>query len=116
MDSHMAFCARCGASSMVGAGLDAEGDVVVPPFQVRLTKQEVRAFRLVQSGLSNKQIANLLSVSDNTVKFHLKNIYEKLGVGSRRRVPVNSISGRSQHELLGHEQTNETESSSCSYL
>ena len=110
----MALCARCGASSMVGAGIDGDGDDAGPAFQVRLTIQETRTFRLVQSGLSNKQIANLLSVSDNTVKFHLKNIYEKLGVGSRRRVAVNSISERSYRELLGHEQTNETESSSCS--
>lgn len=34
-------------------------------------------------GHSNKQIARLLNLSENTVKFHLKNIYRKLGADSR---------------------------------
>ena len=39
--------------------------------------------RLLADGMSNKAIARALQVSDNTVKFHLKNIFSKLGVSSR---------------------------------
>jgi DNA-binding NarL/FixJ family response regulator len=38
---------------------------------------------LVAQGLTNTQIAQRLNVSDNTVKFHLQNIYQKLNVSNR---------------------------------
>lgn len=48
-----------------------------------LSEREEEILRLLASGLSNKEIANRVFVSENTVKFHLKNIYSKLGVSSR---------------------------------
>ena len=48
-----------------------------------LTEQELRILRMLESGFSNKQIAQDLTVSLNTVKYHLKNIYGKLGVSNR---------------------------------
>jgi LuxR family maltose regulon positive regulatory protein len=48
-----------------------------------LTDHELRILRLLESGYSNKQIAGELSISVNTVKYHLKNIYGKLGVVNR---------------------------------
>jgi two-component system nitrate/nitrite response regulator NarL len=44
-------------------------------------RQEITS--LVCDGLSNKQIAKRLSVTEGTVKSHLHAIYEQLGVGSR---------------------------------
>ena len=44
-------------------------------------EQEILVF--LANGVSNRGIANRLFVSENTVKFHLKNIYVKLAVGSR---------------------------------
>ena len=39
--------------------------------------------RLLSSGLSNKEIGRQLDLSDNTVKFHLRNIFAKLNVTTR---------------------------------
>jgi DNA-binding NarL/FixJ family response regulator len=48
-----------------------------------LSERETEVLRLVAQGLTNTQIAQRLNVSDNTVKFHLQNIYQKLNVGNR---------------------------------
>lgn len=48
-----------------------------------LTPREAEILQLVRSGLSNKEIAGHLVVSTGTVRTHLKNIFEKLGVHSR---------------------------------
>ena len=39
--------------------------------------------RLLSAGLSNKEIGRQLDLSDNTVKFHLRNIFAKLNVATR---------------------------------
>jgi LuxR family maltose regulon positive regulatory protein len=49
-----------------------------------LSPQELRVLRLLVAGLSNAEIARELVVSNNTVKTHVKSIYRKLGVTSRR--------------------------------
>lgn len=51
-----------------------------------LTPQEVVVARQVSQGLSNREVAAKLVMSVNTVEFHLKNIYSKLGVFSRRQL------------------------------
>lgn len=48
-----------------------------------LTERELSILRLVAEGLSNLDIANRLFVTEQTVKFHLSNIYRKLGVSNR---------------------------------
>jgi DNA-binding NarL/FixJ family response regulator len=48
-----------------------------------LTAREIEILRLVAEGYSNRRLAELLSVSEPTVKFHLTNVYRKLGVGNR---------------------------------
>lgn len=48
-----------------------------------LTIRERRVVELLSIGLSNKEIGRKLDLSDNTVKFHLRNIYSKLNVGTR---------------------------------
>lgn len=48
-----------------------------------LTEQELRVVRLIAEGLSNKEIAGRLNIAAETVKWHIKNCYRKLGVGNR---------------------------------
>ena len=52
-------------------------------FLERLSPREQEVTRLVMSGLNNKDIAATLSLSVGTVKIHLHNVYEKLGLRSR---------------------------------
>jgi len=70
----------------------ADGKMVFPFLDVRaihqrplaaLTRRELEVLALLAAGQTNKQIASAQSVSPNTVKFHVKNIFEKLGVRSR---------------------------------
>jgi DNA-binding NarL/FixJ family response regulator len=49
----------------------------------KLTRRELEILQLVSGGRSNRQVAEILWVADQTVKFHLANIYRKLNVGSR---------------------------------
>ncbi len=53
-----------------------------------LTEREAEVLRLVTEGLSNKEIAQALSVSVRTVGFHVGKILEKLGVASRVEAAV----------------------------
>ncbi|WP_340123552.1 response regulator transcription factor [Methylobacter svalbardensis] len=48
-----------------------------------LTPRELKLVKLVAGGLSNKQIAEKLYITEGTVKVHLHNIYDKLQVKSR---------------------------------
>jgi len=48
-----------------------------------LTSRELQILRLAAAGLSNGRIAELLFVTDPTVKFHLSNVYRKLGMANR---------------------------------
>lgn len=58
-----------------------------PPSDYRLieplTDRELHFLDHLASGSSNKEIARSLCVSENTVKFHLKNVYSKFAVRTR---------------------------------
>jgi DNA-binding NarL/FixJ family response regulator len=55
----------------------------VQPVAHDLTKRELEILQLVAEGHSNSQLARMLWVTEQTVKFHLSNIYRKLDVGNR---------------------------------
>lgn len=70
----------------------AAGRMVFPYIDVRtiydnpltsLTRRELEVLSDLATGRTNKQIARDLDVSLNTVKFHVRNLFQKLGVNSR---------------------------------
>ena len=51
-----------------------------------LTPREAEVLELLQDGATNAQIAHQLSIGIETVRTHARNIYRKLGIGSRREL------------------------------
>lgn len=62
-----------------------------------LSPRELEVARLVASGLSNLDIAKRLCLSESTVKYHVGNIYSKLGLSSRSEVVLWGV----RHRLVG---------------
>ena len=58
-------------------------DVLREPTRERLTQREREIMRLLARGLSNKEIANELRIAERTVKFHVSEIFARLGVSNR---------------------------------
>jgi DNA-binding NarL/FixJ family response regulator len=50
-----------------------------------LSPREEEVLRFVAEGLTNKEIARQLRVSENTVKTHVTSLFNRLGVDSRAR-------------------------------
>jgi DNA-binding NarL/FixJ family response regulator len=62
-----------------------------PPSTEVLTSREVELLELMVKGLSNKEIAQAMSLSENTVKYHVKHILQKLGVQNRTEAAVQAV-------------------------
>lgn len=74
------------------------GSVARPPaWGDTITEREREVIGLVQRGLSNKEIAHQLSISDSTVRHHLTNIFDKVGVRNRQKLLVHTCQFRSIH-------------------
>ncbi len=70
------------------------------PEPVRLSQRETSVAQLIAEGLANKEIADRLGISTETVRGHLKNIYEKLHVRCRTEAAVkylDSVRPRNLH-------------------
>ena len=65
-----------------------------PAKQYGLTKRELEILSTIVSGLSNKEIAQKFSLSEDTVKHHLTNIFDKVGVSSRLELALFAINHR----------------------
>ena len=53
-----------------------------------LTKQELRVLKFIGEGLNNESIAQMLSVSRNTIKAHVSSILSKLGLSNRTQAAI----------------------------
>jgi two-component system NarL family response regulator len=56
-----------------------------------LTSRELEVLRQIVDGKSNKEIANVLSISEATVKSHINNILSKLGVSDRTQAATRAL-------------------------
>ena len=74
---------------LVDRAEQAEAVVSLPPARLTepliesLTAREHDVLALVSDGLSNREVAHALAISEHTVKFHLASIFGKLGVSTR---------------------------------
>jgi DNA-binding NarL/FixJ family response regulator len=57
----------------------------------QLTEREVEVLKLAAKGMSNRGIAEELTISDRTVQTHLTNTFNKMGVGSRTEAVVHAL-------------------------
>lgn len=67
-----------------------------------LSVRQLQVLELLSSGLTNEQIADALSISRNTVKFHLREIYARAGVANRVQA-ARMLAGRSPSGLAPEE-------------
>lgn len=81
------------------AGIDVAQAVESSPMPSceALTSREKQILRYLANGVSNREMAERIFVSENTVKFHLKNIYSKLQVNTR----VQALSAARLMGLIG---------------
>jgi DNA-binding NarL/FixJ family response regulator len=64
---------------------------LAPSIEEDLTDREQELLNLVAQGLSNRAIAHSLAISENTVKYHMKNILGKLDVQNRAEAVARAI-------------------------
>jgi two-component system nitrate/nitrite response regulator NarP len=74
-------CIDVAAGKMVFPFIDVRGLQADPIHQ--LTRREKALLEALSNGLANKDLAREFGISTNTVKYHLTNLFEKLGVTSR---------------------------------
>ena len=83
---------RCGAHALAQrAELELEASGARPRRRAvsgidALTPSELRVARMAGSGLSNRDIAQALFLSVRTIENQLRQVYSKLGIGSRREL------------------------------
>lgn len=61
-----------------------------------LSERELEVLKLIAAGKSNRDIAGDLSISENTIKFHIKNILQKLSVVNR----IEAVTYAMQHGII----------------
>jgi two-component system NarL family response regulator len=59
--------------------------------ELDLTDREIQVIKLIADGKTNKEIANALTISEKTVKNHVRNIFQKLDVDDRTQAAIFAI-------------------------
>lgn len=81
VDRLLETCVEVAAGKMVFPFVDVRGLQADPIHQ--LTRREKALLEALANGLANKDLAREFDISTNTVKYHLSNLFDKLGVSSR---------------------------------
>ncbi len=76
------------ASKIIDESFRNAGKLRVKKTNHKLTVKEEEVLELVAQGATNKEIASKLYISENTVKFHIRNIMEKLHFKNRAQIAV----------------------------
>lgn len=92
---HMERDSTGGIGSETSFTKKAESDSRSPAWPEALTEREREIIRLVGQGLSNKDIAYKLSISDSTVRHHMTSIFDKVGVPNRQKLLLHTHHNRS---------------------
>ena len=65
--------------------------IELEPGDEELTRRETEVLRMMTAGLSNREIASTLGISEHTVKFHIASIFGKLSTSSRTEAVTEGI-------------------------
>jgi DNA-binding NarL/FixJ family response regulator len=60
-----------------------------------LTAREREVYALLREGLTNREIARLLFITEGTAKLHVQHVFDKLGVRSRKAIAMQAVLERS---------------------
>ena len=71
-----------------------KSDIEITPDE--LTPREMEVLQLIAQGLSNKELANKLTISEKTVKTHLSSIFSKLHLSDRTQAAIYAL----KHNLV----------------
>ncbi|HEV2199995.1 MAG TPA: response regulator transcription factor [Bryobacteraceae bacterium] len=86
------YAASAGLIAMVAGSSSLVMRAETPEVEVEtLTPREVEALEMLAEGLSNKQIAARLNISEHTAKFHVNSILSKLHAGTRTEAVIRGI-------------------------
>ena len=85
-------------------GLTAASPEKTPPERFGVTPRELEITAAVVAGFSNKEIAKKFSLSQDTVKHHLTNIFDKVGASNRLELVLFAV----HHRLLEDEPATPT--------
>lgn len=68
--------------------------IALEPGEEELTARETEVLHMMTAGLTNREIATTLGISENTVKFHIASIFGKLGTSTRTETVTEGIRRR----------------------
>ncbi len=80
---------------------EARNSKVLDPITESLTYREREVLTLLSQGMTNKEIARSLTITQNTVKRHLKSLFAKLEVNTRSAASAKAISLRLEKKING---------------